>query len=208
MTVAGFKIDSVAESHIEEQVYTNLVKLPNIETIPQKERNTGHHDPLRTFCQFRTYGNEMYALAKGCFSDNHPVWRYAEEVFLRSLAKIIKEKGQGRENAIRDFEQNWKEEWNQDFEDWYDNLSAKLFPGRTVVKTEKGFLGLAPDFSARGDVVAVLQGLTTLALLRPRDDEKKSYMWIGEAWISEYMDGRAVDDFFSKIYHAEFFRLT
>jgi hypothetical protein len=56
--------------------------------------------------------------------------------------------------------------------------------------------------------VIILPGLNTPALLRPRDDEKKSYMWIGEVWISEYLHGRAVDDFFSGIYRMENFRFT
>jgi len=83
-----------------------------------------------------------------------------------------------------------------------------LAASSTVVKTERGFLGLAPDFSAKGDVVAILPGLNTPTLLRQRDNEKKSYMWIGEVWISEYMHGGAVDDFFAGIYHTENFRLT
>lgn len=87
-------------------------------------------------------------------------------------------------------------------------MSYDHFFGRTAVKTEKAFLGLAPDFSAKGDVVAIVPDLNAPALLRPRDDEKKSYMWIGELWISEYMHGRAVDDFLAGIYHTENFRLT
>jgi hypothetical protein len=101
----------------------------------------------------------------------------------------------------------FKDEWDQPFEGCYDTCYPLVF-GRTVVKMEKGFLGLAPDFSAKGVVVAILPGLNTPALLRPRDGEKKSYMWIGEVWISEHMHGRAVDDFFAGIYHMENSRLT
>jgi hypothetical protein len=149
---------------------------------------------------------DIFAVAKEVFPDNNPVWEMNEEVFLQSLTIIMKRREQGA--AIIDLREIWQGEWSQQFEEWNSNLTVDTIVGRTVVRTEKGVLGLAPDFSARGDIVTVLPGLHTLALLRPRNDEKKSYMWIGQVWISEYMHGRAVDDFFAGIYHTECFRLT
>jgi hypothetical protein len=202
MTVEGFRVNRVAEILIEKQVYRNLVKESSTPRIGEK-----HHDPLATHWIFGKYADDMYTIAKDVFPGGDSVWQYPQDVFLQSLAIIIREKELGHENATRDLKENWKDEWDHSFDSWYSDCNA-FFYGRTVVKTEKGFLGLGPDFSAKGDVVAILPGLNTPALLRPRDDEKKSYMWIGDVWIWEHMHGRAVDDFFAGIYHIENFRLT
>jgi hypothetical protein len=91
----------VAEVFIEEQVYKNLVKKPLRPRIAEK-----HNDPLPTHWKFDKYAEDMYALAKHVFPGDDPVWRYTLDIFLQSLAMIVKEQERGQENATRDPKEN------------------------------------------------------------------------------------------------------
>lgn len=96
----------------------------------------------------------------------------------------------------------------KEFKSWYEILLL-LFTRRTVFTTQKGILGLAPDFSAEEDIVAILPGINTPVVFRPKNDEKASYMWVrGEAWLPDYMQGCVVDDLIKGLYVVRTFLLT
>jgi hypothetical protein len=56
-----------------------------------------------------------------------------------------------------------------------------------------------------GDVIAILYGLNTPAILRNRDDG--GYKWFGDAYIHGVMDGEAMMDLEKGFYREETFEL-
>ncbi|KAF4629225.1 hypothetical protein G7Y89_g8926 [Cudoniella acicularis] len=80
-----------------------------------------------------------------------------------------------------------------DFEPLYD-FSEYLLTNRTVISTGKS-LALAPDFTEPGDVIFQLLGCDSLVILRPRGNDK--YTFIGSALIVSDSPGqdRAFQDF-------------
>lgn len=71
---------------------------------------------------------------------------------------------------------------------------------RSFVFTERGYMGLAPDWCETGDVVAIMAGGTMPMVLRPvsqranqREDGSTVFELVGEAYIHGIMDGQAFD---------------
>jgi hypothetical protein len=73
--------------------------------------------------------------------------------------------------------------------------------GRKFLITRNGYLGLAPNTSKKGDIIAVLFGCTTPMVLRPTAD--KRYEVVGEAYVHGFMEGKAMDDLANGCFQAE-----
>ena len=61
--------------------------------------------------------------------------------------------------------------------------------GRTLITTQNGFLGLAPDETQLGDTIAILYGCNYPVVLRRFGN---SFRFVGECYIDGLMDGEAV----------------
>ncbi|KAL1626930.1 hypothetical protein SLS54_002468 [Diplodia seriata] len=70
----------------------------------------------------------------------------------------------------------------------YGHRVNRLLPGRAFVVTEKGFLGLAPEKVAEGDVVCFFMGCSDPFVLRPLQG-KHTFLFVGETYIPGIMDG-------------------
>lgn len=66
---------------------------------------------------------------------------------------------------------------------------GKKMMGRCFCITSEDRVGLGTGFMRRGDVVVVPLGCSTPVVLRPEGDE---YRFVGDVYIDEYMDGKAV----------------
>lgn len=68
---------------------------------------------------------------------------------------------------------------------------------RTVIFTERGKMGLAPDWCKAGDAIAVMAGGAVPIILRPvgevQGEGVSSFTVVGEAYVDGYMDGQAFD---------------
>jgi hypothetical protein len=78
----------------------------------------------------------------------------------------------------------------------YKALIMRAWAGRRVCITKKGYLGLVPDYSEKGDIIAVVVGAQTPFVLRPADQaaEGNKYRLVGECYIHGIMDGEALAD--------------
>jgi hypothetical protein len=76
-----------------------------------------------------------------------------------------------------------------------------LMAGHKFLITGNGYLGLAPNTSKKGDIIAVLFGCTTPMVLRPTAD--KRYEVVGEAYVHGFMEGKAMDDLANGCFQAE-----
>jgi hypothetical protein len=65
-----------------------------------------------------------------------------------------------------------------------------LRSGKGLITTSKGYIGLAPSSTERGDKVCVLLGCKVPLILRPIDDY---FQVIGDAYIHGIMHGEAVE---------------
>jgi len=64
---------------------------------------------------------------------------------------------------------------------------------RRLMVTNDGHIGIAPCRARKGDIVCVLLGCSIPLVLRPRGD-KKTYEFIGECYLHEFMNGEAVGE--------------
>jgi hypothetical protein len=93
------------------------------------------------------------------------------------------------------------EEFNQRFMDdaltmvheahEYANLIGRAWQQLRVCITKRRYVGLVPQFSNKGDVVAVVIGAQTPFVVRPQSRETK-YQLVGECYIHGIMDGEAL----------------
>jgi hypothetical protein len=67
----------------------------------------------------------------------------------------------------------------------------RVCDGRSFLFTEKGYYGLGPSISKRGDLCCVLFGAKVPFILR-RFGEENHYKLIGESYIHGIMEGEAV----------------
>jgi hypothetical protein len=78
----------------------------------------------------------------------------------------------------------------------YDDGSGDLLrfaigiEGRKLITTRTGWLGLAPEESEIGDIIAILFGCNYPVVLRPSSNDFK---YIGECYVDGLMDGEAVE---------------
>jgi hypothetical protein len=79
-----------------------------------------------------------------------------------------------------------------------DALSAaeRYSLGRRLVITQKGYLGLAPEMSQKGDVICILFGSNVPVILRPVNGagsgQNTHWAWVGECYVHGIMDGEAM----------------
>jgi hypothetical protein len=63
---------------------------------------------------------------------------------------------------------------------------------RRFIRTEKGYMGLAPAAAAMRDKICVLFGGQVLCVLRQNNDGK-THEFMGECYVHGLMDGQAMD---------------
>jgi hypothetical protein len=73
----------------------------------------------------------------------------------------------------------------------YAVLAGRAWVQRRVCITKRGYVGLVPQFSIKGDAVAVIIGAQTPFVVRPVTGETK-YQLVGECYIHGIMDGEAL----------------
>ena len=78
---------------------------------------------------------------------------------------------------------------------------------RRLMVTSWGHVGMAPSRAVKGDVLAVLFGCSVPVLLRPRNQERTSYAFIGECYVHGYMNGEAIQELNSGMRQEETFML-
>jgi hypothetical protein len=78
--------------------------------------------------------------------------------------------------------------------------------GRRVFSSSSGRSGMAPAEAEIGDKICILLGCSFPVILRPADDGK-SYTLIGEAYVHEYMDGKAMGELYQGKYSEKDFDL-
>ncbi|KAK4101241.1 hypothetical protein N658DRAFT_471647 [Parathielavia hyrcaniae] len=74
----------------------------------------------------------------------------------------------------------------------YQMTMLKHTDGARPIRSERGYVGLGPGETARGDVIVFLYGATAPFVLRPTG-EVDEYHLVGEAYIYGVMDGEAMD---------------
>jgi hypothetical protein len=62
---------------------------------------------------------------------------------------------------------------------------------RTLVRSEQGYLGLAPALAMKGDYIAVFEGATVPYIVRPTSEG--AYKLVGHCYVHGIMDGEAFD---------------
>jgi hypothetical protein len=72
-------------------------------------------------------------------------------------------------------------------------FDAVVRMSRRLMVSNRGFLGLAPDRSQKGDLVCILFGCSVPVVLRKTADSTK-FVLIGECYVDGYMAGEAVGD--------------
>lgn len=72
----------------------------------------------------------------------------------------------------------------------FENTMKKKIYGRRLITTEKGYIGLAPAASKKGDEVCILFGCSTPVILRPLNEG--GYELIGECYVHGIMEGEAL----------------
>jgi hypothetical protein len=68
-------------------------------------------------------------------------------------------------------------------------IATLALNGRRLITTMTGFLGLAPEETQNGDVVAVLYGCNFPVVLRRSGS---AFQYIVECYIDDLMDGEAI----------------
>jgi hypothetical protein len=64
-------------------------------------------------------------------------------------------------------------------------IETEMEPGQAM--------GLGPQSTKKGDVIAILYGCSVPVILRPHPQDRKCYSLIGEAYVYEIMDGEALE---------------
>jgi Heterokaryon incompatibility protein (HET) len=72
----------------------------------------------------------------------------------------------------------------------FERTMKKKICGRRLITTQRGYIGLAPLASKRGDRVCVLFGCSTPVILRPLAEG--GYQFIGECYVHGIMEGEAM----------------
>jgi hypothetical protein len=70
------------------------------------------------------------------------------------------------------------------------HLVVLALPGRKLMTTIKGYLGLAPEEVLKGDVIAVLYGCNFPVVLRPYGER---FYVVGECYVDGVMDGELIE---------------
>jgi hypothetical protein len=96
------------------------------------------------------------------------------------------------------------EEWPTNTGDYFNQARQRAWGCTMSISTDQR-LGLAARETESGDVIAILYGLNTPAILRKRDDG--GYTWFGDAYIHGVMDGEAMMDLEKGFYREETFEL-
>jgi hypothetical protein len=71
----------------------------------------------------------------------------------------------------------------------FENQMMRASSGRTLIRTSKKYLGLAPHWLRPGDEVWILERALVPFILRPCDDQQ--YRTVGEAYVHGIMHGEA-----------------
>lgn len=105
-----------------------------------------------------------------------------------SIDEFRMEYGMPRAEALPMRVGDIKHGWNTHYA---SNLrrAAVALQNRCLFTTHTGFLGLAPEESRAGDILAVLLGCNHPVILRPQGDR---FLYIGECFVHGIMDGEVI----------------
>lgn len=101
-----------------------------------------------------------------------------------------------RDELIGDDKEQTEEEMND--VDWlWRRIRTAVVGGRTFITTKKGFIGLAPGHTEKGDQISVLAGGRVPYILRkeqtppPEGSVGPVYSFVGDSYVHGIMDGEA-----------------
>lgn len=95
-----------------------------------------------------------------------------------------------REWALEHFEAAQADDSDIVLNTSFERTMKKKIYGRRLITTQRGYIGLAPLASKRGDRVCVLFGCSTPVVLRPLAEG--GYQFIGECYVHGIMEGEAM----------------
>ncbi len=130
---------------------------------------------------------------------------------VRRGASVVWDKGE-----LEEPESNSEDGWDDGSSDRdellinnYVSISARdcrgITRGRSLIRTEKGYMGLTSDGVREGDLVCVLFGGQVAYCLRKNKDE--TYEFVGECYLHGIMDGEAMEDLANGKYQEREFAL-
>lgn len=73
-----------------------------------------------------------------------------------------------------------------------------------MITTDKGYIGMVPELTRHGDIVAVMFGCRLPVVLRPKG---KHFLFIGECYVHGLMYGESMDDLKRGLYRIVEFEL-
>ncbi|KAH7072421.1 heterokaryon incompatibility protein-domain-containing protein [Paraphoma chrysanthemicola] len=74
----------------------------------------------------------------------------------------------------------------------FERLARMICHARRIFQTRKGFFGCGPAFMQEGDRIVVLDGATVPYVLRPLNEDRQEYAFMGECYIHDIMQGEIV----------------
>jgi hypothetical protein len=75
---------------------------------------------------------------------------------------------------------------------------------RTLFISESDLIGLGPETAEAGDIVCILLGCSVPVILRP---ENGHYVFLGEACVPGYMEGKAMEELAEGKFQLESFEI-
>jgi hypothetical protein len=89
-------------------------------------------------------------------------------------------------------------------ESFYDEAEI-VCTDRRIFQARNGDFGLGPSSAREGDIIVVLFGGNTPYILRPHD---QAYLFVGQAYVDDLMQGQLVDEMEAGRVHEEEFHLV
>jgi hypothetical protein len=91
--------------------------------------------------------------------------------------------------------QDQNPELNTQFEPFYAwiEVTYQLWANRRLFATKLGRLGFGSEHIEEGDLVCMLYSGKTLYVLRPQKTDPKTYSFISDSYVLDYMDGQVFD---------------
>lgn len=82
-------------------------------------------------------------------------------------------------------------------------LMQRMRTNRSVIATQKGYLGITPIWAKVGDKVCVLVGGSVPLILISHNVEEGTHQFVGECYVNGIMDGEALRSIWYKNEEAE-----
>ena len=190
----GICMGIVADRQIEVHLLPDLTKEKKQHTA-SGEIIDGSEDYDTVYWHFVRSAEVLLYPAMELLSPEDPLWADHLDLFLRAF-QIQRRHGKivlgDNFDRRRPHLESWAHLTEQQicphFPRFYDHLQG-LLTSRTIISTEDGRLGIAPDFTEAGDLVCVLFGCHSPVVLRKIDG---LFFFVGDCWMYQMMDGEAI----------------